>query len=561
MVFLNKKPNFVLILADDMGYSDLGCYGSEINTPNLDSLGKTGIRFSQMYNSARCCPSRAALLTGLNPQQTGVGHMTSNFGIANEFDVPAYQGYLNQNCATIAEVLKDSGYTTLMSGKWHVGGGYDLLNDSSWSPGDEEHPVPIQRGFDEFYGIVTGAGSFFNPRTLMKNDKFVNVTESNFYFTDAITDNAITMIEGAAEENDPFFIHIAYTAPHWPLHALEEDIAKYEGKYLKGWDQLRMNRHEELKSIGILDSQWDISPRNESAKSWDMSENKDWEDLRMASYAAMIDRMDQGIGRILSKLKNLNLEDDTVIMFLSDNGGCAEFFAEDSDQASPAQYSSPTVDGRPMQVGNITTLRPGPDDTFMSYDLPWANASNTPFRLFKRWTHEGGISTPFIINWPKKIKHSSVIHEPTHITDIAATIYDAAGAPYPKEYKGHPIKALEGQSFLEAIEKGKWKRGQDIFWEHEGSRAMRSGEWKLVCEVSGEWELYNMNQDRTELHNMVHGEKDRVEIMKKTYLEWMGKCEVQPWPLPGHIWDPSLIAHYAHSVGNSPHGKARTNFR
>ena len=557
---MNKKPNFVLILADDMGYSDLGCYGSEINTPNLNSLGETGIRFTQMYNSARCCPSRAALLTGLNPQQTGVGHMTSNFGVANEFDIPAYQGYLNQNCTTIAEVLKSSGYTTLMSGKWHVGGGYDLLDDSSWSPGDDEHPVPTQRGFDKFYGIVTGAGSFYNPRTLMKNDKFVNVTESDFYFTDTITDNAITMIDEAAEKDQPFFLHLAYTAPHWPLHALEEDIAKYEGKYLNGWDQLRTDRHEELKGMGILDSKWDISPRNESAKSWAMSDNKAWEDLRMATYAAMIDRMDQGIGRVLQKLKDLDIEDDTVIMFLSDNGGCAEFFAEDSNQANPAQYSSPTVDGRPMQVGNIATVRPGPDDTFMSYDLPWANASNTPFRLFKRWTHEGGISTPFIVSWPNKIKQSSIIHEPTHITDIAATIYEAAGAPYLNEYKGHPIKELEGQSFFEAIEKGKWIRGQDIFWEHEGSRAMRSGEWKLVSEVGREWELYNMNQDRTELKNMAQKEKDRVSGMEKTYLRWMERCEVQTWPLSGHKWNPSLVAEYAHSVGNPPLNKSHTNF-
>ena len=249
------RPNIIVILVDDMGYSDIGCFGSEIRTPNLDRLGMNGLRFSQMYNSARCCPSRAALLTGLNPQQTGVGHMVDNWG------PPAYQGYLNNNCVTVAEVLRDHGYATSMSGKWHVGGRYDLRNPASWDElvGNTGHPIPVQRGFDHFYGIVSGAANFFYPLTLMRDNKFLELEPSGYYFTDAITDNAVDMIQGNAGSDKPFFLHVTYTAPHWPLHALEEDIARYEGKYRGGWEALRTSRHEQLKGLGILDSKWEIS--------------------------------------------------------------------------------------------------------------------------------------------------------------------------------------------------------------------------------------------------------------------------------------------------------------
>lgn len=546
---LSNKPNFVLILADDMGYSDLGCFGSEINTPNIDSLANNGIRFSQMYNSARCCPSRASLLSGLHPQQAGVGHMVSTLDLRSQADFPAYQGYLNENCATIAEVLKRSGYTTLMSGKWHVGGGYDLLDKSSWSPGNSGHPIPTQRGFDKFFGIVSGATNFFHPQTLMRDDELIDIDTTDFYLTDSISDNAVTMIEEAKETDKPFFIHVAYTAPHWPLHALEEDISNYEGSYLKGWDQLRIDRHEKLKGIGILDEKWEISPRHSSSDPWEKTEKREWEDLRMAVYAAMIDRMDQGIGRIMKKLEELDIDDNTVVMFLSDNGGCAEFLAEDTSRPMPSQYASPTRDGRQMNIGNRKDLRPGADNTFMSYDLSWANASNTPFRLFKRWTHEGGISTPFIVSWPNRISQPSIIHEPTHIIDISATIYEAANATYPSEINGNDIKPLEGISFFKVFEGGKVVRNHPIFWEHEGSRAMREGEWKLVSEVGGNWEIYNMELDRTELTNLAEGEKDRLEKMKASYGEWMERCEVEKWPIGPLTWNPNMKTSHAHKSG------------
>ena len=540
------KPNFILILADDMGYSDLGCYGSEINTPNIDSLANRGIRFSQMYNSARCCPSRAALLTGLNPQQTGVGHMTATKGSPNHIPLPGYQGYLNKSSATIAEVLGSNGYQTMMSGKWHVGGGYNLSKRDSWNPGDQTHPIPTQRGFQKFFGIVAGAASFFHPRTLMRDDQLIDIDTSNFYLTDAISDNATEMIEQAAVNESPFFLHVAYTAPHWPLHALEEDISKYEGTYKTGWDKLRTNRHEQMKSNGILDSRWEISPRDSSSMPWNDGTDPVWEDLRMSVYAAMIDRMDQGIGRILTKLKELNIQDDTVIMFLSDNGGCAEFLAEDSLLPTPTQYASPTPDGRKIQIGNQKNVRPGTDDTFMSYDLPWANASNTPFRLFKRWTHEGGISTPFIISWPDKIHEPSVVHESTHIIDIAATIYEIANVQYPTEMNNNAILPLEGFSFKKALDEGTWKRDNPIFWEHEGSRAMREGEWKLVSEVGQGWELYNMSEDRTEQYDLSETEADRLKYMQAAYHEWMKRCGVADWPIPPNKWNPAMRAAHAH---------------
>ncbi len=541
---MTQRPNIVLILADDMGYSDLGCYGSEIQTPNLDRLAKGGLRFSQMYNSARCCPSRAALLTGLNPQQTGVGHMVDDLG------TPSYQGYLNESCATVAEVLRENGYATYMSGKWHVGGRYDLLEPDSWEriKGDAGHPIPVQRGFDRFYGIVSGSANYFYPLTLMRDDEFIPLELSGYHLTDAISDNAVQMIEENASSDKPFFLHVTYTAPHWPLHASEEDIARYEGTYRNGWDYLRTSRHEELKGLGILDSRWEISPRDGSSPPWRDVRDHDWYDIRMATYAAQVDRMDQGIGRIMDKIRALGVEDNTLVMFLSDNGGCAEFLMEDTDRPVPSQYSSPLPDGKPVRVGNIPGLLPGSADTFMSYDLPWANASNSPFRLFKRWTHEGGISTPFIMSWLSRIKEAAIVHEPAHIIDIAATCIDAAGATYPGEHGGKPITPIEGESFLRVIDERRWSREKPIFWEHEGSRAVRVGSWKLVSEVGGKWELYEMDEDRTELTDLADRNRPKAEELSKMYDEWAERSGVVPWPVPPRTWNPATRADHNHLV-------------
>ena len=536
------RPNIVLILADDMGYSDIGCYGSEIRTPSLDGLADRGLRFSQMYNSARCCPSRASLLTGLSPHQAGVGHMVADLGL------PAYQGYLNLSSVTIAEALRESGYTTLMSGKWHVGGGYDLRDPESWAPGDPTRPIPTQRGFDRFYGIVAGAASYFYPLTLMRDDQLIPLSPEDFYLTDAISDSAVGMIDDASSAGKPFFLHISYTSPHWPLHALEEDIARYETTYRDGWDALRTGRHEQLKMLGMVDPAWKISPRDRDAPPWDDVRHSDWEALRMAAYAAQIDRMDQGIGRVLAKLRDEGIEQNTLVMFLSDNGGCAEFMAEDSDRPRPSQFTTPTPDGRAIRVGNSPEFSPGAADTFMSYDLPWANASNTPFRRFKHWTHEGGISTPFIMSWPARIARPGVVHEPVHLIDVAPTCLDAANARYPSEMNGTQTTPLEGESLLPVFENPRWGREQPIFWEHEGSRAVRMGQWKLVAAISGDWELYDMSQDRTELRDLAGRERARTRELTRLYDEWAERCGVLPWSEVNPSWGPRLGGRSAHII-------------
>ena len=530
-----NRPNIIIILADDMGFSDLGCYGSEIQTPNLDSMAESGLRFTQMYNVARCCPSRAALLTGLNPHQAGVGHMTRDLG------VPSYQGYLNNECVTIAEVLQAHGYRTLMSGKWHVGGGYNTT-DPERAAGDSTHPTPMQRGFDRHFGSLDGGGSYFNPANLARDGTFISADSTDFYLTDAISDNAVEMIKESAGLEEPFFLYLAYTAPHWPLHALPDDIARYEGKYRRGWDSVRTSRHEQMMAMGLLDPRWERSPRDEDVPSWEDVQHKEWEDLRMAVYAAQVDRMDQGIGRVMAQLRESGLEENTLVMFLSDNGGCAEFLQEDFNIPQPSLYARPTLDGRPVRIGNDPGIRPGPADTFMSYELPWANASNSPFRLFKRWTHEGGISTPFVVSWPTKIKQSGIVHEPVQIIDIMATCIEAATARYPEEFNGNPIVSLEGESFVPLLEGQRWTRGKPIFWEHEGNRAVRVGQWKLVGEYPGQWELYDMEADRTELNDLAEKEPHRVSELVRLYEEWSQRCGVVPWPV-----DPKVTARRLHT--------------
>lgn len=519
---VNSRPNIILIMVDDMGYSDLGCFGSEIQTSNLDQMAEQGIRFTQTYNYARCCPSRACLLTGLYPHQAGVGHMVSDVG------GPAYQGYLRDNCVTVAEALQAGGYRTLMSGKWHVGGTYHRHDPSGWSVGDPHRPLPPDRGFDLWYGTPAGAGSYFNPKPLFQDYNIIEPEAENYYYTEALTDQAVSMIELAAQEDRPFFLYLAYTAPHWPLHALEEDIAKYQGKYRDGWDAVRTARHEELKSMGVLDARWPISPRHVDSPDWDEVEHKEWEDRRMAVYAAQVDRVDKGVGRITAKLHELALDENTLVIFLSDNGGCAELLREDGVSAS--EWPT-TRDGRPVRFGNRPDIMPGDPTTYQSYDLPWANASNTPFRLFKHWVHEGGISTPMIARWPKMMGDvkGTINHEVVHIIDFMATFLDMAGISYPSEYKGHTIQPLEGESFLPALRGENWQRERPLFWEHEGNAAVRDGRWKLVRNYPGAWELYDMVVDRTELNDLSTKHKPQVEKMVKAYREWVARVGVLPW--------------------------------
>jgi arylsulfatase len=517
-----SRPNFIVILADDMGFSDIGSFGSEIHTPNLDRLAGRGVRFTQMYNCARCCPTRASLLTGLNPHQAGVGHMVSNLG------TPAYQGYLRDDCVTIAEALKTGGYSTYLSGKWHVGGPYRPGDDAKWRPGEKGFPYPLSRGFDRYFGNLGGCANYFDPYAMMQDDRFIRAEGDDYYYTDAITENAVSMLDEAAGKGDPFFLYLSYTAPHWPLHARSEDIERYVGKYRQGWDALRTARHETLKGMGLLDERWEISPRDPDSPNFSEfdSKRRDWEDLRMAVYAAQIERMDQGIGQVIERLEQLGQMENTVILFLSDNGGCAEFLCEDGWVET---YGGFTRDGRAIHTGNTPSLRPGSAETFMSYDQPWANASNAPFRLYKHWVHEGGISTPFIVHWPAAAKPGAICHEPMHVMDIMATLLDLAGVAYPEQYNGQPIQAMEGESFAPAIRGRSWSRSRTILWEHEGNRAVRDGSWKLVSKYPGQWELYDLFTDRTELRDLAAKDPARVRNMESLYHHWADRCGVIPW--------------------------------
>ena len=515
-----KRPNVILVLVDDMGFADLGCTGSEIRTPHIDSLARNGVLLSAMYNCARCCPTRAALLTGLYPHKAGIGHMGA------DLSTPAYQGHLRNDSATIAEALRLAGYRTCMAGKWHVGGDFMAREVDSWRLGDLDHPTPRQRGFDRFYGIVDGVTHFFSPHCILEDDSRVEVSPSDFYFTDAITDRAIGMIDESLEAQQPFFLYLAHAAPHWPLHAPEEDIARYDGVYNGGWDAIRTARHEEMLARDLLPHKWAISPRDEGAPAWGDAPHADWEAARMAVYAAMIDRMDQSIGRLLAHLKQTGVHDDTLILFLSDNGGCAEFMAEDGWAKFMPDV---TNDGRQIAMGNRPGLRPGGALTYMSYDLPWANVSNAPFRLFKHWVHEGGISTPLLAQWPARFRPGGVAHSPAHVVDLMPTILDAAGAAYPSELGGHAIQACDGESLLPLLDGQDWRREQPIFWEHEGNCAVRVGDFKLVRRHGQDWELYDMEADRTELNDLAGRNAPLEADLKRAYAAWAEACGVEDW--------------------------------
>jgi arylsulfatase A-like enzyme len=516
-------------MADDMGYSDLGCYGSEISTPNIDDLAAEGIRFTQFYNAGRCCPTRASLLTGLYPHQTGVGHMTRDYG------KPAYRGDLNNNCVTIAEALKSEGYRTGISGKWHL-----TKHTGHWDGSEytSTHNWPLQRGFEKFYGFIHGSSSYFDPILVIDNEP-IEESDENFYLTDAITDNAIDFIKDWHNEKSPFFLYVSYNAPHWPMHALPEDIKKYQDTYTKGWDDIRKSRYQRMIEMGVIDEKWGLSPLDPENESWENTDHKDWQIRRMAVYAAMIDRMDQGVGRIIKTLSDKNLSDNTMILFLADNGGSPEPIK------NPRKFYVPrmTRSGDKVQLGTNPAFMPGPANTFQSYGLGWANASNTPFRLFKRWVHEGGIATPLIVKWPAMIdKKGSITDQSGHIIDIMATVLDAADVKYPDNYKGNKIIPLEGKSLLPVIQ-GDQRDGHDvIYWEHEGNRAIRKGNMKLVSyytenrqqkvsrgKRTGEWELYDLKKDRTELHNLAEERPELVDELKEQHQEWSDKVGVIPW--------------------------------
>lgn len=538
------RPNIIIMMADDMGWSDIGPYGGEIETPTLDRLSKNGLRFTQFYNTARCCPTRATLLTGLYAHQAGVGHMMEDKGY------PAYRGELSRNAVTIAEALKPAGYRTYMSGKWHV--------SKHVRPGGSKTNWPRQRGFDRFFGTIHGAGSFYDPNSLTVDNTQIAPWDG-FYYTDAISDFAVRYLQEHEENNkdEPFFMYVAYTSPHWPMHAKPEDIAKYYGRYDRGWDALREERYERLKQMGLVRPEWKLSPRDRRAPEWKDAELKHWERRCMEVYAAMVDTMDQGIGRIVDQLERSGELDNTLILFLADNGGCAEGYGrgDNSNKAVPdptlRQPMAPgelqtrmeplfTRDGLPVRTGR--GVMPGPDDTYIAYGLSWANASNTPFREYKHWVHEGGISSPLIAHWPagidlKTTKNRRAANEgwlvdtPGHLIDLMATCVDLAGADYPTEFSGNKITPLEGVTLAPAFGGEQIERPNPIFWGHEGNKAVRLGDWKLVAKHNGDPELYDLAADRTELNNLATEMPDKVSDLAGKWMRWAARVGVKEWPV------------------------------
>ena len=498
-------PNLIVILADDMGFSDIGCYGSEIATPNIDALAANGLRFTRCYNTARCCPTRACLLTGLYPHQTGIGHMTSEGEHHFDYGVPGYRGVLNRNCVTLGEALGAAGYRTVMTGKWHVG-----TARGGW---------PLDRGFDRYFGIVRGACNYFHPdpdKLLVEDDTAVTELGEDFYTTDAFTTHAIDFVRDTPEDT-PFFLYLAYNAPHWPLNAWPEDIDRYRERYAGGWDALREERFARQRAMGLLDERWPLTPRDESVPAWESLPEARREELalRMAIYAAQVDRLDQNVGRLVAALKASGKWDNTVILFLSDNGGCAE---GGNWGAGPAEELE-TKEGY-----------------WLSYGRGWANASNTPFRRYKHWVHEGGISTPLVAHWPGGIPetlHGSFVRQPVHVVDLMPTLLELAGGAYPETFGGNAIPPAEGWSFAPVL-RGDMKatRPGPIFWEHEGNRAVCEGRWKLVSAFDPKqdtWELHDLETGRTETENVSASHPDLVEAMASQYEVWAARCGVVPW--------------------------------
>ena len=527
------SPNVIVILNDDMGFSDLGCYGGEVRTPNLDGLAAGGLRFTQFYNTPRCSPSRASLLTGLHPHQCGIGILVE------DLRPEGYAGNLNKQCVTMAEVLRPAGYATYMSGKWHVAGDYLNVNDT-W---------PCQRGFEKFYGTIIGAGSYWDPNTLTRQNENIEheARAKDFFYTDAISDHAAAFVRDHAQTrgNDPFFIYVAYTAPHWPLHAHEEDIARYEGRFAEGWDALREQRRQRMVEMGLIQPQWELTDRDPRAGAWEDAEHPDWEQRRMEVYAAQIDRMDQGIGRIVAALEETGQIDNTLILFVADNGACEECLGPNCGKGMAGAHIGrlETRDGRPVQYGNDPAITPGPEDTYASYGIGWANLSDTPFRKYKHWTHEGGIATPFIAHWPAGFAaRGQLRHRGGQLTDIMATVLEVTGAEYPAPSYGPPtangpydgatlggndILPCEGTSLVPLFGGDPNDRGP-MFWEHEGNGAMRDGKWKLVRDYPGDWELYDLEADRTEMHNLAAEHPGRLADMSAAWQAWADRCGVVP---------------------------------
>lgn len=502
----NKEtPNIILILVDDMGFADLGCYGNTvIKTPNLDTLSNQGLRFAQFYNAARCSPTRASLLTGLYPHQAGMGYLESlNKGEGH----PGYQGQLTRNSITIAEVLKMNGYFTAMSGKWHVGAKYGLY---PWNRGFDRSLTPIKAAF--YFPEENNANTLYlNGKPI---DPFSEQLPENWYSSDLYSEFGLRFIDEANDLNKPFFLYLAFNAPHFPVKAPEENIRYYKDKFDEGWDKMRIPIYHKQLKMGLIKEDWSLSKKNEDVPEWNQltPENKD----RMAHiqeiYAACIERMDFAVGTLVEGLKERGKLENTLIVFMSDNGANAEQgpFGRYSGEEKSGSASSNVFQGQ-----------------------SWATYSNTPFRRYKHFTHEGGISTPLIIHWPEGLADSQngkIVQSPSHIMDIMPTLVELTNSAYPDEFNGVKIDPMEGKSLLPIFRGNSTFRSEPIFWEHEGNRAVRKGKWKIVSINNNPWELYNIDEDRTEQRNLAQLHPTIVKELSEKYKIWAVRCNVEPWP-------------------------------
>jgi len=504
------RPNIVVLLVDDMGYSDIGCYGGEIHTPNLDQLAQGGVRFTQFHNTARCCPTRASLLTGLYPHQAGVGHMTEERGDPEGHVLPGYSGRLNDHCLTIAEALKRAGYFTAMTGKWHVG---------------QNHGVtPWGRGFDR--SLSSAAGGFYFPEApraeVFYNGKNLGRTNaplpSHWYSTDLWTEYGLKFVDEARAAGKPFFLYVAYNAPHFPLQAPDEDIARWRGQYKVGWDKLREARYQRQLGLGLIDQAWPLSPRLPAVPAWDSltPEQQDRYDHIMAIYAAVVEHMDRAVGALIDGLRQRGELDNTLVLFLSDNGGNAE-------------------SGVP---GRLDGAHPGDAHSEVFVGQCWATLNNTPFVRYKHYTDEGGIATPLIVHWPNGIpraRNGKLEPQPGHVIDIMPTCLDVAGAEYPPAFNGKPLTPLQGVSLRPAFAGQPLARPQPIFWEHEGNRAILDGQWKLVALSDQPWRLYDVIKDRTEQRDLAAAEPERARALAAKWDAYAARANVLPlggWKAP-----------------------------
>ncbi len=495
---VTSPPNILLILVDDMGYSDLSCYGSEIATPHIDSLAYNGLRLTQFYNAARCCPTRAALLTGLYPHQAGMGHQNQDKGL------PSYSGRINENATTIAEVLQRQGYATYQVGKWHVG------NTEPFWPGN--------KGFDQYLTLIEGAMSYFNDWPWAKNQDTLEMryngskyrTSPDFFATDTFSDTAAAFIH-RHDRAQPFFMYLAYNAPHWPLHVRPEDRDLYDGIYNEGWAPIRENRLKKMQELGIIETDVELTEPYPTVPDWDtlsIVARSEWSD-KMELYAAVMHRLDLGVGKVVQALRESGQLNSTLILFLSDNGACQE------DPLGPwITYPNDGEAGGPF--------------SFPAYELPWANVSNTPYRLFKSFLHEGGMRTPFIAHWPEQIQAGQIDRTSVgHIIDVLPTLANIAEAPYPTQIGQRNITPTAGHSLSKVLKGIPDNSGRTLFWEHQFNRAVRDGDWKLVSarrlpgqDSKGEWELYHLPSDPTEINNLATEHPEKVEAMARQYQIW-----------------------------------------